>query len=220
MLVLFRERSARAPLRQERDALIASSHGCAAFWPAARTSGGCFCTKASSGRSLTPPALATICHLIASTGSACSPRPMARTLASRFCATGLPLRAAFFSKCRGRRLVPGDAAAVEQRDGVLDLGVDVVGGRCRREQPRGFVHVLGHAAAVLVERGEHVLRFRAPGLRGAAEQFGRAREILRKQLALEIEQAEVVGGGDMPELGGGGEQLGGLLAVDGAGASG
>ena len=76
-------------------ALIASSQGCAAFSAAARTSGFCFCANSSSGMSLTPPALATMCHLIASTGSARMPRPTARMLASRFCATALPLRAAF-----------------------------------------------------------------------------------------------------------------------------
>src|SRR5262244_268397 len=87
--------------RQERDArnsLSASTQGFAAFSPAARTSGGCCCTKASSGTSLTPPALAMMCHLIACTGLGFAPRPTARMLARRFCAIGLPLRAAFASR--------------------------------------------------------------------------------------------------------------------------
>src|SRR5258705_544615 len=48
---------------------MASSQGLAAFSPAARTSGGCFCMKVSSGMSPTPPALATRCHLMAAAGS-------------------------------------------------------------------------------------------------------------------------------------------------------
>src|SRR6266852_1127510 len=85
--------------RQERDSrasLMASSQGFAAFSAAVRMSGACFWANVSSGTSPTPPALATMCHLIAWTGSAGSPRPIARMLASRFCAMGLPLRAAFF----------------------------------------------------------------------------------------------------------------------------
>src|SRR5260370_12665962 len=84
--------------RQERDArnsLRASTQGFAAFSPAARMSGGCCCTNASSGTSLTPPALAMMCHLIACTGLGFAPRPAATMLARRFCATGLPFPAAF-----------------------------------------------------------------------------------------------------------------------------
>src|SRR5215468_7287050 len=92
--------------RQERDArnsLSASTQGFAAFSPAARTSGGCCCTKASSGTSLTPPALAMMCHLTACTGLGFAPRPTARMLARRFCAIGLPLRAAFASSIAASR---------------------------------------------------------------------------------------------------------------------
>src|SRR5215813_13663542 len=91
--------------RQERDArnsLSASTQGFAAFSPAARMSGGCCCTKASSGTSLTPPALAMMCHLIACTGLGFAPRPAARMLARRFCAIGLPLRAAFDNSTAAR----------------------------------------------------------------------------------------------------------------------
>src|SRR5215472_4157491 len=92
--------------RQERDArnsFSASIQGFAAFSPAARMSGGCCCTKASSGTSLTPPALAMMCHLIACTGLGFAPRPTARMLARRFCAIGLPLRAAFANSTAARR---------------------------------------------------------------------------------------------------------------------
>src|SRR5262249_29727656 len=85
----------RCAARQDRDCLIASSHGAAAFSPAARTSGVCFCTKSASAKSVAPPALEMRCHLMAATGSAGRPRPLARRLARRFCAIGLPLRAAF-----------------------------------------------------------------------------------------------------------------------------
>src|ERR1700730_995980 len=96
-----RPRSAcNMPSRQvweARASLMASSQGFAAFSAAVRISAVCFSTNRSSGISLTPPALATMCHLIASTGSALRPRPTAKTLARRFCARGLPLRAAFCS---------------------------------------------------------------------------------------------------------------------------
>src|SRR5258708_10942700 len=91
--------------RQERDArnsLRAPPQGLAAFARAARMSGGCCCTNASSGTSLTPPALAMMCHLIACTGLGFAPRPAARMLARRFCATGLPLRAAFANSIAAR----------------------------------------------------------------------------------------------------------------------
>src|ERR1700745_3658621 len=91
--------------RQERDArnsLSASTQGFAAFSPAARMSGGCCCTNASSGTSLTPPALAMMCHLIACTGLGFAPRPTARMLARRFCAIALPLRAAFANSIAAR----------------------------------------------------------------------------------------------------------------------
>ena len=57
------------------------------------------------------------------------------------------------------------------------------------------------------------------GFGGDAEQFGGAGEILRELLALEIEQAEIVGGGGMTELGGGGEPFGASLAVARPGAA-
>src|SRR5499427_2567101 len=89
--------------REARNSLSTSTQGFAACSPAARTSGGCCCTKASSGTSLTPPALAMMCHLIACTGLGFAPRPAARMLARRFCAIGLPLRAAFASSIAASR---------------------------------------------------------------------------------------------------------------------
>src|SRR5262249_23931292 len=89
--------------REARNSLSASTQGFAACSPAARTPGGCCCTKASSGTSLTPPALAMMCHLIACTGLGFAPRPAARMLARRFCAIGLPLRAAFANSIAARR---------------------------------------------------------------------------------------------------------------------
>src|SRR5882672_10056952 len=81
-------------LRQERDALTASTQDWAAFSPAARISGFCLFMKSSRRRSVAPLALDTRCHLIASTGSAGTPRPETRIWARRFCAIALPLRAA------------------------------------------------------------------------------------------------------------------------------
>ena len=87
------------------------------------------------------------------------------------------------------------------------IGVDVVAGRGHRQPARGLGDILGDAAALLVERPDRVLRLRTSGLGGGAEQLGGAREILREHLAFEIQQTEVVVGGDLPELGGRGEQL-------------
>ena len=63
------------------------------------------------------------------------------------------------------------------------------------------------------------MRFRIAADGGGAEQIGGAREILRKLLALQIEQAEIVFGGGVPELGGRGEQAGGFVRIARAGAA-
>jgi len=57
-----------------------------------------------------------------------------------------------------------------------------------------------------------------PACEAARNSSAATGEILREQLALEIEQGEIVGGRRLSELGGGGEQLGALLAIDGADA--
>ena len=87
------------------------------------------------------------------------------------------------------------------------------GARRDAEQARGFLQVLLHAAAILVERGQRVLRLRTAGVGGDAHQFGGAGEILRDDLAFEIEQREVIGREDMAELGGLGQEPRRLLAI-------
>src|SRR5262249_10116110 len=98
-------------------------------------------------------------------------------------------------------LVLGHAGAVEQRDRVLDGGVEVVGERGRGHPPRGLALVLGYPAALLVEGRQRILGFRASGLRRGLEQLGGAREILRELLPFQVEQAEVVGRRRVAELG-------------------
>src|SRR5262245_55178602 len=61
---------------------------------AARSSGVILRRKSSRNRLLSPAARAIRCQRAACTGSALMPRPVAYISASRFCATGLPLRAA------------------------------------------------------------------------------------------------------------------------------
>ena len=78
--------------------------------------------------------------------------------------------------------------------------------RREAEQARGFVQVLLHAAAFLVERGQRVLRLRVAGVGGHAHQLGGAGEVLRDDLAFEIEQRKIVGRDDMAELGGLGQE--------------
>src|SRR5260221_147877 len=95
---------------------------------------------------------------------------------------------------RRQVLVLGDACSVEQRDGVFDLGIGVVGERGRSQKPCGLGQILRHAAALLVEGCQRVLGFRVSELRGAAKELGRARKILREQLAFNVKQGEVVGG--------------------------
>ena len=52
------------------------------------------------------------------------------------------------------------AGAVEERDGVFDLGIDIVGQRRRLQQPHRLFDVLLDAGALLVEGRQRVLRFR------------------------------------------------------------
>ena len=63
------------------------------------------------------------------------------------------------------------------------------------------------------------MRLRAAGVGGLAQKLGGALEILREQLALDIEQRQIVGGFGMAEFCGGGEPFGALLAVARAGAA-
>ena len=120
----------------------------------------------------------------------------------------------------GGALVLGDAGAVEQGDAVFDLGIGMARARREAEQARGFVQVLRHAAAFLVERGQRVLRLRVAGVGGHAHQFGGAGEVLRDDLAFEIEQRKIVGRDDMAELGGLGQEARRLRPVGRAAASG
>ena len=63
------------------------------------------------------------------------------------------------------------------------------------------------------------MRVRIAGLGRDAQQFGGAVEILREQLAFDVEQREIVGGERMAELGRGGEPFGAGVAVARAGAA-
>ena len=94
--------------------------------------------RASSSGSLAPAALAMMCHLIASAGSAGRPRPAIRMRASRFCAIGLPRCAALQEQPRGAGFVLRHAGAVEQRDGVFDHGVEIAGDRGEPHQAHGL----------------------------------------------------------------------------------
>src|SRR5262245_29966852 len=105
------------------------------------------------------------------------------------------------------------AVAVEQRDGIFHLGVEIVGKRGGGKQAARLLAISRHAATFLVERRQRVLRLWITGLRRGLEQLGRAREILSELLALKIEQREIVGRRCMSELGGRREQLGGFVAV-------
>ena len=84
------------------------------------------------------------------------------------------------------------------------------------EQTGGFVGVLRHTAAFLVEGGERILRFRVAGVGGDTQQFGGALQILRQRLSVEIEQRQIIGRLGTAELGRGGQELDGLFAVGGA----
>ncbi len=80
----------------------------------------------------------------------------------------------------GGLLVRRDTVAVVKRDRILDLRVDIVGERGLRPQRHRLVQVLRHAAAFFIEGAERVLRIRAAGLGGDAQQLGGTRKILRK----------------------------------------
>src|SRR5262249_7328409 len=114
----------------------------------------------------------------------------------------------------GGGLVLGDAGPVEQRDGVFNLRIGVVGGRRGGAPARRRAYIPGNAAALLVKRAERVLCLRTAPFRRGAEQLGSTRKVLREQLALEIEQREIVSCSDMSELSGGGKQAGGFFAID------
>ena len=78
------------------------------------------------------------------------------------------------------RFILGHAVAVEQSDGIFDLGIAMTAGGRGGKPARGFARIFFYAAPFLVERRERVLRFRAAGAGGGAEQLGGAREILRE----------------------------------------
>ena len=109
----------------------------------------------------------------------------------RPCATAPPPAVSFF----------GVPVPLIQRDGVFDLGVDIVGKRRRLQQPHRLVDVLRNAGAFLVEGRERVLRFGIAGVGGDAQQFGGAADVLRQRLSVEIEQREIIGRLGVAELG-------------------
>src|SRR3569623_1396903 len=90
----------------------------------------------------------------------------------------------------GGAFVAFDAAAVEQREGVFDLGIEIVGECGGAEQLCGFDRVFLDTAAVLVKGRQRVLCFRNSFIRRLTEQFGGALEVLRKHQAIEKPQAE------------------------------
>ncbi len=120
---------------------------------------------------------------------------------------------------RGDGLVSIRAGAVERRDGELHHGVDIAGGCGRSHQLHGLAQVLRYAAAFFVHGGKGVLRLRIAGIRGLLEQLRGADQILRKLLALQVEQAEIVSGGGMAELCRGLKQTGTVRLVARAGAA-
>ena len=74
-----------------------------------------------------------------------APRPSAKMRASRFCAIGLPLKGRTSQNLRAAAAsFLADTGAVEQRDPVFDLRVDIVGERRHAEQPR---RLSGHPSA-------------------------------------------------------------------------
>src|SRR5712664_4003646 len=115
-------------------------------------------------------------------------------------------------------LVLRRAGTVIERDGVFDLGVDVVGERRRLQQPHRLVEIFRNAGALLVEGRQRVLRFRIAGVGGDAKQFRGALEVLRQRLPVEIEQRQIIRRLRIAELGRGRQQFHGFLAIDRAAA--
>ncbi len=185
----------------------------------ARSSGLILDMASSSSRSPFPAFLATRCHLKPSTLSIGTPRAADQ----HPCQAVLGDRAALPGRLgeQGHRggLVLRRAGAIVERDGVFDLGVDIVGERGGLQQPDRLFDVFRHAGAFLVEGRERVLRFRVPCVRGDAQQFSRAPQVLRQCLAVQIKQREVIRGLGIAELGRGGHQFHGFLAVDRAAAA-
>ena len=92
---------------------------------------------------------------------------------------------------RGPGLVLGDAGAVEQGDGVFDLGIGIPASAAV-PRVRRFGRVLLDAATLLVERRERVLRFRFPARRRTGTT--RRREHNPAGIAgRREEQAEIIG---------------------------
>src|SRR5471032_2778205 len=69
-------------------------------------------------------------------------------------------------QCHRGGLVLWRAGAVIERDGVFDFGVDMVGERCRLQQPHRLFQVFRNAVAFLVEGRKRVLGFRVAGIGG------------------------------------------------------
>src|ERR1700693_3715022 len=91
----------------------------------------------------------------------------------------------------------GDPGPVEESDGIFDFGVEAAGAGRSAEQPRGLAHILGNAAALLVERRQRILRVGIAGVGGAAQQFRGSAEIAIELLAFPIQKRQDVGGGDV-----------------------
>src|SRR5262249_53156845 len=120
----------------------------------------------------------------------------------------------------GGGLVFRNAGAIEQRDRVLHFGRRVAAARRGREQLCRRGRVLRYAIALLVEGRERVLRLRASGICGAAQQLGGTRDVRPDALPIEIEQREVIGGRHVAELCRPLEQGGGLGYVPRGAAAG
>ena len=176
--------------------------------------------KASSSRSVSPPAREIRCHFVASTGLAGAPWPVDEDAGEAVLRDGAAVQRRLAEDRGGGFLVAVDAVAVIERDGIFDLGVDIVGERRLRPELTASCMSLRHAAAFFVKRAERILRIGAAGLGRDAQQFGGAAEIPRQQLALHIEQRQIVSGHRLAELGGGGEQFGAGVAVARAAAAG
>ncbi len=162
---------------------------------------------------MAPAALETMCHLTASLGSTGAPRPVARMRASRFCASGAPRRAALRSSCASRSLRPWRCRCrYAARSHIRPAHRD--DRRALRRQATASPGPGPSARRGLPCRARRA-HIALPGCRHwrPTEQLGAASEILRKPDALEIEQAEIIGGCGVAKLGGGGEQARGLVGI-------
>ena len=117
-------------------------------------------------------------------------------------------------------MIHGHTGAVEQRDGVFDLGVGVTRAGGRGEEPARLLDVHLHAAAFLVERRQRVLGLRVAGVGRHLHELGGAAEVLRQQLAFEVEEREIVSCDHVTELGCFAQQLRAFVAVGRAGPAG